>query len=218
MTLIKIIKIGIILFLFICCADAYAQSESKDSTLDNNLETNQADSIISIHSKADEFDSSFVVEEILSNNRVNIYNDRNFERDKSLTSINWPMIVSWVLIILGVMIAYFHIDHMSRPTLTILVMQEDPSNGKVQPTIENTSKIDAEGTVILRLLIDGNSYHCDKDGAGSYSGNRIWYFPATNKEMRGSINLKQRIDEIIKEYKISDPKKIYLESCMHYRR
>jgi len=55
-------------------------------------------------------------------------------------------------------------------------------------------------------------------GAGSYSGHRVWYFPATNKEFKGQINLEQRIKEILAVDKIPEDKLVYLESCMHYRR
>ncbi|MBU1470116.1 MAG: hypothetical protein KKG33_13125 [candidate division Zixibacteria bacterium] len=107
---------------------------------------------------------------------------------------------------------------MSRPTLTILVPDDGSCVKSTRPRIENTSKTDAEGTVILRLLIDGVAHHCDDAGIGAYSGHRIWYFPATNKEMRGNINLMKRIREILGDSVNLRDKEILLESCMHYRR
>jgi hypothetical protein len=133
-------------------------------------------------------------------------------------SPNWPLyVVTWVIAVLAAYIAYFHVDQSTRPTLTILIDNDGSCAKSTQPTVENTSKTDAEGTVILKLLIDGISYDCDREGTGAYSGRRIWYFPATNKCLRGNIDLGERIEEICQ---VSDLSKncIFLESCMHYRR
>ncbi|MFH1687914.1 MAG: hypothetical protein ABIE70_10405 [bacterium] len=131
---------------------------------------------------------------------------------------DWPTYVTWFFLALTAFIAYFHIDHVTRPTLTILIPGSGSCVKKTEPQVENTSKTDAEGAVVLRLVIDGIAYHCDVAGVGAYSGKRVWYFPGTSKDMRGHIDLESRIREILCSETIPPEKEIYLESCIQYRR
>jgi len=207
--------------LFMCFCSGLVLSENEDTLQRADSNIIQSDSIGVIQSDADRVD--FIQpNEISSNNEFNISNNKsNGNADKS-NNTDWSNNISWIVVIigaiLGAMVAYFHIDHISRPVITILIMKNGSKVNETKPRIENTSKTDAEGTVILRLLIDDMVYQCDKNGTGAYSGERIWYFPATNKEMQGSINLKTRIEEIEKLDENLKGKNIYLESCLHYRR
>lgn len=209
----------VILVVCLCSLAAHSENNDKVTTADTNQ--TQIEPVAELHPGPNKVIDT-PMEQPLTLSKVSLVTEERESDKPAISGRAWlaefPGIVSLVFLVLGVIVAYFHIDQTTRPTLTILIHGETANASPTQPVIENTSKTDAEGTVILRLLISGEVHQPDDDETGAYSGKRVWYFPATERKIKGSIDLGQRVLDILGVPEVPEGEEIYLESCIHYRR
>lgn len=151
------------------------------------------------------------------------------DTETSLCELIWREGANWLLLffaILTVIVGFKTYTHQTRPILTF-GLGGNPRGFIIQPILKNLSDADAELVVIMKLIVDGVVYPCEKDDIRTaYGGNEVWYAPAKSK-LNGNINLWPKLREILDSkgieslYRPTIDKKereIFLETSIQYRR
>ena len=104
------------------------------------------------------------------------------------------------------------VENATRPVVAFTLREDTKKKSDISLQVSNLSNTDAEGIVIMKLFVDGNSYDFRKK---AYEGKMIWSFPAQQSPSGYIvINIDAEPDHIQ-----SAPKpKFELEASIYYRR